>query len=176
MSKIDLILHPVRLRVLIAIGQRERTVSQIAASLPDVAQATLYRHIKALADGGVLTVTDETPIRGTVERTYALADAKAAFLTADDVADLSKEDHLRYFAVFTASLLASFSAYVESRENLDMVVDGVGYHTHEMYMNQDDLVAFGQGLAELMAPYSHPSAGRDRKLFSTIIMPGGHDK
>lgn len=40
-----LIGHPVRLRVIIALGGRTLTTKQLAEALPDVAQATLYRHV-----------------------------------------------------------------------------------------------------------------------------------
>lgn len=173
MSKLDLILHPVRLRILVVVGDHQRTVGQIASALPDIAQATLYRHINALVEGNILTVTEEKPIRGTVERTYALADANAASLRADDLARLSKDDHLRYFSIFSASLMASFSQYLDAVDSPDFATDGVGYHLHDLYLSPDEIEEFSGRLRAAIAPYLEPKPNRKRKLFSTIIIPTG---
>ena len=59
-SKAELVLHPVRLRIIQSlIGGRERTPQQIAEELPDVAQATLYRHLGRLAKAGLVKVVAE---------------------------------------------------------------------------------------------------------------------
>ncbi|WP_324273703.1 helix-turn-helix domain-containing protein [Blastococcus brunescens] len=57
MPSADLLLHPVRLRVVQAfLGDRTLTTSDLRAELPDVPTASLYRHVGVLADAGVLTV------------------------------------------------------------------------------------------------------------------------
>src|SRR5450432_1850225 len=70
---IDLLLHPVRLRVVHAMsGGRTHTTSDLCARLPDVPKTTLYRHVGLLAEGGVLEVADEQRVHGAVERHYRL--------------------------------------------------------------------------------------------------------
>lgn len=172
MAKADLILHPVRLRILITIGKNEKTVAQIAGLLPDIAQATLYRHINTLVEGNILTVTHEKPIRGTVERTYALTDINAASLTAEDIAHVSKEEHLRYFTMFTALLLSSFSRYLDTYETPDFAADGTGYYIHELYLSPEEEADFSGKIRAAIEPYLEPEPNRKRKVFSTIIMPG----
>ena len=95
-----------------ALQGQQLTAGQLAAALPDVAQASLYRHIKALSTGGVFVVVAENPIRGPVEKVYEIA-AEAARLQPADVAGLDNEGHLRYFTVFISSLLTDFSRYLE---------------------------------------------------------------
>ena len=48
------------------------TVKELRRVLPDVPSASLYRHIKILAEHAVLTVVGENRIRGTVESVYQL--------------------------------------------------------------------------------------------------------
>jgi len=72
MEQIELVLHPVRMRMILAIATRVLTTQQLANLLPDVAQTTLYRHINLLLEGGILTVVRESKVRGTVERELAL--------------------------------------------------------------------------------------------------------
>jgi len=173
MSKVDLIMHPVRIRVITTLAGRELTVAQIAAQLPDVAQATLYRHINALAEGGVLTVIAENPIRGTVEKVYALTDGDPGHLGPADMRGLSKDDHMRMFTVFIATLTAQFNAYLESREQVDVVADGLGYNTVPIYLTDADVLAMSEALNDVLLPYLQqgPGEGRQRRLFTTVIMP-----
>ncbi|MFD0904799.1 helix-turn-helix domain-containing protein [Actinomadura sediminis] len=63
-------LHPVRLRTLRSVAAGRRTAREIAGMLPDVPQATLYRHLAALAKGGLLEATGEQRIGP--ERVYTL--------------------------------------------------------------------------------------------------------
>ena len=91
MSTADLVLHPVRLRILQAfLGGRHLTTGDLARELPDVAQAGLYRHVRSLAEGGVLEVVRERQVRGAVERTYALRQENA-WVDADAFAALGRE-------------------------------------------------------------------------------------
>ena len=48
------------------------TVKELRKALPDIPSASLYRHIKILADSAILTVVGENRIRGTVESVYRL--------------------------------------------------------------------------------------------------------
>ena len=57
--------------------------------LPDIPQATLYRHIAVLADAEVLEVADERRVRGAVERSYRLRRENAVL----DPATMTLEGH-----------------------------------------------------------------------------------
>ncbi len=73
----DLLLNPIRLRMIGAMACGKRTAGEIGEALPDVPAATLYRHLKKLADAGVVTVVATRPARGALERIYALAQQPA---------------------------------------------------------------------------------------------------
>ena len=73
----DVVMHPVRLRIIQQLGGRSLTTAQLRAALPDVTQATLYRHVATLVDSGILSVVEERKVRGAVERTLALGDRMA---------------------------------------------------------------------------------------------------
>src|SRR5690242_3267934 len=132
---LDLILHPVRMRILILLsGSAGLTPQQMAEQMSDIPQATLYRHIKSLAQAEVLTVTAERPVRGTLEKVYALntsgenvrgsgPEGAAAFNR------LSKAEHQRYFTSFMLTLLDDYTRYLNRDANgpRDLAADGVGY-------------------------------------------------
>ncbi len=174
--KVDLILHPVRMRILMAITGRQMTASQLAKTLPDVAQATLYRHINKLVDGGALLVIAEHQVRGATEKVYELV-SERAMLSAEDVAGMDKNDHMRLFTAFVTTLLNDFLRYLDSSEPIDLAADGVGFHTMPLDLNDEELMALGKGLGELVQPYLQhkPRPDRRRRLFSTVLLPAVDD-
>ncbi len=67
MASADVLLHPVRMRILQALFDTDpMTTGQLRERLPDIPPATMYRHIAVLVDAGVLEVGDERRVRGTV--------------------------------------------------------------------------------------------------------------
>src|ERR1043165_2408964 len=144
----ELVLHPVRIRVLRAIAGRRRTTRELVEDLPDVPQASLYRHLAALTRAGVLEVAEERKVRGTVERVYVLPGGSVA---PADFSRATPEDHRRYFTAFVSSLLSDFARYT-SREDVDLAADGAGYQQAVLHLDDAELAAFAEGMAALLGP------------------------
>lgn len=69
----EVVMNPVRQRIFQYFLLHETgTVKELKKALPDVPNASLYRHIKILVDHSILMVVDENRIRGTVESVYQL--------------------------------------------------------------------------------------------------------
>jgi len=107
-SKVDLILHPVRIRIIQILFGREMTTEEIATSTPDVPHATLYRHLKLLVQGDIIPVVAENRVRGAIERVYAVAPDRAP-ITEEDLRHLDRDDHLRMFTAYIASVIGGSS-------------------------------------------------------------------
>lgn len=139
--------------------------------LPDVPQTTLYRHSHKLAQAGILTVAEERPIRGTVEKIYSLQEQNTELLP-EDLKALSREDHQRYFTTFIATLLTDFEQCLQ-REEID-VVRRVGYRQVALYLSNEEFNQLTQTLNEALTPFlkKKPSKRRKRFLLSSIFMPG----
>jgi len=172
MKRADLILHPVRLRIIVAFARGRRlTPQQVAAVLPDVPQATLYRQIERLYRGGALAVAAERPVRGAVERTYVLAEGGAS-LSPDDLARSSREDHLGYFTAFAAGLVAQFEEYLE-RSEADLLKDGVGYRQVVLNLTDQEVSEMAVALNAAVGPFLayDPKPGRRRRMLATVLIP-----
>ncbi len=168
----DLILHPVRLRIIRALlGGRRMTTAELAAELPDVATATLYRHVSALADAGVLDVVGERAARGATERTYELHDG-TTHVGGVDLAGLDADAHRAAFAAFVAGLLADFDAYL-ARDDVDLEADRVGYRHRAFWMTDEEVDEFVDGLGRIAERWSAngPGPGRRRRVLSTVLIP-----
>ena len=169
----DLLLHPVRMRVVQALaGGRRLSATELAAELADVPPATLYRHIKALSDGGVVAVVEERPARGTPERVHALVEG-AATVSPDDLAKATPADHLRWFTMFVAGLLGDFGRYLAGRERVDLLADGVRYSQVPLELTDQEFAELHGRLHAAIAPAlgNRPGEGRRRRMFTTIVMP-----
>ncbi len=169
--KPDLILHPVRLRIIQALSGRSLTPQQLAETLSDVPQATLYRHINKLAEGGILAVVAERRVRGTLEKVYSLPE-QAASLNVSDMIKISREDNMRYFATYLASLLGYFGRYLQ-REKIDPAADGIGYRQIALDLNDIELKELAVALNSVVREFSlkKASPGRQRRILATIIIP-----
>lgn len=167
----ELALHPVRIRVLRAVGAGRCSTREIARLLPDVPQATLYRHLAALAKGHLLEVVEERRVGGTSERVYALPPG-GAVPSGEALATATSEDHGRYFTAFVSSLLAEFSRYL-ARERIDLMADGVGYQQSVLHLDDEEFADFARRFTELVQPLlgNEPRGGRTPRLLATVLMP-----
>ncbi|GLZ75889.1 transcriptional regulator [Actinorhabdospora filicis] len=167
----DLVLHPVRIRVLRALARGGRTTRELTAALADVPQASLYRHLAALTKGGIIAIAEERKVRGTAERVYALAPGGTT-IPAAQLAGATAEDHGRYFTAFVSTLLADFSRYL-GRGEPDLAADGAGYRSVVLHLDDAELAAFAASLAGVIAPLlgNPPGGGRVARQFSTVLMP-----
>ena len=166
----DLLLHPVRLRIVQAfLVERPLTTSQLGAELSDVPSASLYRHVARLVDAGVLQVVSERRVRGALERTYMLRLA-AARIGPDEIASMSADEHRQAFMAFVAGLLADVDRYLQ-RDDADPLRDGVGYRMAGMWLDDAELL---RDLVRVLQPRlaNPPRKDRRRRILATVLLLG----
>ncbi len=169
----SLILHPVRMRIILAFGRGIPLTAQgLTELLPDVARATLYRHLSILVDGGILEVVGEQRVRGAVERTYALRHGSAT-LAAADLETASREDHLRYFASFVASLLDEYARYLR-RGHIDPLAEGVMYREGTVYLSDEEAADVAREMWSVFVQRvgTPPDPQRQARTFAVVSIPG----
>ncbi len=169
--KEDLLLHPVRLRIILATAGRQVTPQQLANELPDIPQATLYRHINTLAAAGILSVVKERRVRNTLEKTYALPD-QSLMLTAEDLENAGPEDYIRLFTQYFGLLLGYYVRYIQ-HGNVDLARDNVLFQMFPAYLSEVEAQELGQTLKAALLPYlkNEPSPERQRSIFGLISLP-----
>ena len=102
MEMAEIVMNPVRQRIFQYFLLHETgTVKDVRKALSDVPSASLYRHVKILADSSILMVVGENRIRGTVESVYQLN--KEAMTTEDESGNAVQMSLL--------SICASFAKY-----------------------------------------------------------------
>ena len=175
MNALELLAHPVRLRIVHAMrGDRVLTTAELCTLLPDVSKATVYRHVEQLAVAGVLETAEERRIRGAVERRYRLRPDRAA-ITTEMLESLSVDDYRRGFVTAMSILLAEFDAYL-SRDGVDPLMDMVGFRQHTIWLDRTELLAFIDEMRTVITPRlaNAESPTRTRYLISPILFPSEH--
>ncbi|GHO78767.1 transcriptional regulator [Ktedonobacter sp. SOSP1-85] len=172
MDTIELLLHPVRLRIVHAMsGGRALTTFQLRARMPDVSKATMYRQVGLLVDGGILEVEGEQKVGGTVERRYRLR-GPSAVISADAAASVSLEDYRRAFATAMTALLGEFNAYLD-RGHADPTADSVGFRQHSLWLSPNERDELISEMRKAIVPQlkNEPAPGRRQHLLSPILFP-----
>lgn len=172
MNTVDLLLHPVRLRIVHALsGGRELTTTQLRARLADVSKVTVYRQVALLAEGGFLKVAGEQRVHGAVERRYRLRQDRPV-INAEAAAAMTPEEHRRGFAAAMAVLIAEFNAYLD-RDGADPAADGVSYRQGMLWLSPAELAEMtGKVLAVVRdSAANEPAPGRAPYLLSPVLFP-----
>ncbi|WP_374771272.1 helix-turn-helix domain-containing protein [Streptomyces sp. NBC_01463] len=170
MDSLELLAHPIRLRIIHAMGGgRLLTTTQLCTRIPEASKATVYRHIELLASGGVLEVAEERRVRGAVERHYRLRRDRAVI---DPGRVLTADEHRQAFATAMTALLAEFQVYLD-RDGADPVADRVGYRQHALWLSPAELDGLIADLRAAIAPRlsNGPSPERSQYLLSPIHFP-----
>lgn len=172
------LLHPVRVRVVQRmLGGRQLTTAQLSQELPDVPTATLYRHIAALAGGGILRVVEQRQVRGGTERTYALNEPALRPPPREDAA-LTSEQHLAGITAVLAGVLGDAERYLDrTTEPGQHRSDQLGYQQLALWLTDDEFAGLVQAMNTVLGPLlaNSPGPGRTRRLLTTLIIPGTDD-
>ncbi len=172
MDALELLLHPVRLRIVHALsGAAIRTTADLGGRMPDVSKATLYRQVALLVEGGVLEVAGERRVHGAVERSYRLSATRPA-IEPERVAAMSLDDHRAAFLASVAALVAEFEAYLEAG-HADPAADSVGYRQLPVWLDAGEVEGLARQMTALIEAVraNRPGPGRRRYLLSPIFFP-----
>jgi DNA-binding transcriptional ArsR family regulator len=172
MDSTELLLHPVRLRIVHAtFDGRPFTTTDLRERMPDVSKATMYRQVALLVDNGLIQIDGEERKGGAVERRYRLQPA-SAIIDPEAAAAMTKDDHRRGFGASLATLLAEFSSYLD-QDDADPTADMVSYRQAPLWLSAAEKRSLYDHLLEAVRPYlgNAPAPDRRRHLLAAILFP-----
>ena len=167
MGTLDLFGNPVRMRIVHALdGGRELTTAQLRARLPDVSQATVYRHVAAMERMGALDVASERKVRGVVERTYRLR-RSAARLTEAELAELTPDDLRRTMDTIASVLVTEFG---RALDDMGMPArQGTSMAQLSVWLTDEEAAELGEVVLGWLARHrDNPEQGRQRYLVTPV--------
>ena len=161
----EIMLNPIRLRIVQELaGSKEMTTNELCEKLPDIARATLYRHVNLLLENNILAVISEKKVRGSLERTLSL-----------NVGEISKQNTLENAAqtalTFLMSKYASFQKYF-SADDPQPGKDKVFLNNTILMANDEEFDQFLLELRNILIKYNFEFAeGRRARDISIISAP-----
>ena len=162
----EIVMNPVRQRIFQYFLLHETgTVKDVRKALPDVPGASLYRHIKILADSSLLTVVGENRIRGTVESIYQLN--KRAMETEDEGGNAVQMSLL--------GISASFAKYF-SRGNVDPKKDMLLFTNCTLVLTDEEFSGFLSEINEIAVKYMKKEATADSKTRQITLISAPTDE
>jgi DNA-binding transcriptional ArsR family regulator len=173
-TKADLLLHPIRLQIITAISSQQMTAKELSGIIPEVPLTTLYRHINTLVEGGLLKVVEETQIRGTIERTYAMAISPS--LKSEDLQGMTRQEYQQAFLIYLSSLMSAAQHYLgskEENETFNPLTDGVELSLGTLHLSEEEYHSMNQHILEIMIPMAKnpPAPNRKRRFFTYLFIP-----
>jgi DNA-binding transcriptional ArsR family regulator len=168
----DILLHPVRMRIFAEVTGGNATAKTIGMALPDVPQATLYRHINKLLEGGFLEVADEIPIRGTVERVFKIGKSG---LSSNELAGMDADELRSTLNTILGGFISDIDRYLGSHHggSVDPLAEGFEFSKAQIHLTDDEFRQVQKELRNLLEPLVHfrPSKDRRRRSFAYLFIP-----
>lgn len=167
-------MHPVQSKLFMEVHTRgETTAGDLAQALPDIPQATLYRHLGKMVEAGVLKIADQRKKRALFEKVYAVGIDFNADLNA--LLEQNRGDvYAALFFQFMMVFYQEFQAYAH-REGIDIAKDGSGFSMGPIIATNEELAQtmteIGALIEKLRNNALTPGSGRRMHTIGLIVSP-----
>lgn len=171
---LEVMVHPVRSKLFMEVYVRkEATAGELAQALPDIPQATLYRHLGKMVEEGVFKVIDQRKKRALYEKVYAVAidfDADLNRLLEQNRGDVYAALFFQFMMVF----YGEFQSYA-NRKGIDIANDGSGFSMGPIIATNEELTQamteIGALIEKLRNNTLAPGSGRRMHTIGLIVSP-----
>ena len=154
MELAEIVMNPVRQRIFQYFLLHETgTVKELRKALPDIPSASLYRHVKILADSSILMVVGENRIRGTVESVYRLN--QDAMTTEDETGNAVQMSLL--------SICASFAKYF-STGHADPKKDMLLFTNCTLLLTDEEFSEYLSEINQVTVKYMNEATSESSKM------------
>ena len=167
----DCMKNPIKSQIVLSLQKKAvMTAKELLRENKSIAQATLYRTLKKLEEEKIIEVVSEVQKRGTVEKSYQLADGignmnQSIFSLNDG------EMYANMFSDFVAELLLEFNDY-SKQDNINIAKDGSGFSGISIYATPEKLIEYGKKIKRILEPsFKRKNDQQEVHTFATIITP-----
>lgn len=150
--------HPLRHRLLFALGQEPATISQLAAAL-DTAKGNVSHHLGVLRDAGMVQVAGRRQVRGGTEQYYRRTARRLHFQGNDDATSTAMAANTAVaMEAVAAELISSTSTPLVTVRNTRLTAEQAATLAEEIRRLVENLADAGPGEARygIMAAVYRP--------------------
>ena len=95
----------------------------------------MYRQLKVLVDFDLVKVSEERPVKGTIEKIYSIVEEHTR-ISREEFSSLSPEEHLTFFTTYHTHLLREVQEYLQSKG--DNQNDEFSYGITPLYLSEEE--------------------------------------
>lgn len=173
MSKAELLLHPIRMRIIqqLLLG-KPLTIAQLLDTLGDVPQATLYRQINILMKAELIEIIETKKVKGTEERVFSVRKENLQ-IEENEIEATSQEDHIRHFSIFHGNLFQLATSYLQKTPPKQYKDDGFAYWYTPIHLTDEEFQELVQSVNQVIekAIHNEPTAERTSRIFAGMFIP-----
>ena len=162
-----LLLHPVRMRVAIALSARELTTRQLSCLVPDVPQASLYRAIAQLHEAEIIEVSKEERRGGAMERTYRMA-PHGAKVTPDTFTSGTEGELLGAVQLFADVIVSTAARHLAVAQDT-WRDDHYGMVHESLWLTPDEREQLSRDLEATYAKYQDREPPAQARLWALMV-------
>jgi len=161
---INSMMNPVRIKIIRELTIKSTaTTKEIQEILPDIPQATLYRHLQHLLKNGIIEIVSENKVRGILEKVYSMKSNPSMEIN-QNLDQLTKADLSQLFSQFVISLLSDMGHFLNNDAPLKMREAPVGFISNSAYLSDQELVKVLSEIREIIQNNMNFPASPERKL------------
>ncbi len=167
MNKSEVIMNPVRMKIVFALMDQTETgltTFELLEKLDGVSQATLYRHMQILRKEGVIKVKNETKIKGTIEKYYTLNE-DGFLIKPEEWNSVGIEKKIDSISFFQIALLNKYREYLEKHSKNDLST----FSVINLNLSDQSFSNFQGELQALLMKYYNESNNSDESKKERIV-------
>ncbi|MBI9044840.1 MAG: helix-turn-helix domain-containing protein [Anaerolineaceae bacterium] len=168
-SRTEILLHPVRLVLMRLLADKPMTTLEIGELMPEVPNSSIYRHLRMLLKADLIEIAEIRLVNGIQEKTYQL-NPKIDFNAMNRNTHYNKEEILNLFSTYAASLIQSFSEYLDKTTSDNYYDDRAGFSKYIVYASQEEIDRFGEKLKQAIEELMGNKAGPGRRMFKIALV------
>ena len=168
MRRFDLLNHPTRLRIVLALYGRQLTTTQVAAILEDVPRASLYRHINRLLHGGVLQVVETHLVRGIEEKTLTATKSELHLSKEEVTKSINVDEFADFVRVYGTVVTNDLAAAIASDSHLD--VNQLLFRDYDFMATDEEFAALQAKIVQLLDEAESLPPAPERKARRLFIL------
>lgn len=167
---ISVMMHPIRIKILQELRLKgSATTKEIQAACGNVAQSTLYRHLKELLNADLIKVVDENMVNGIIEKVYGPGRSINQEVKKDP-GKRTGDEYLQMFTQYMIAILADFKNYIDHHPDTSKILDNIGFSSASMFLSCEEGEAMMNEIKEILVKRmnNEPKEGRQLMKFSMI--------
>ncbi|MBY7145079.1 transcriptional regulator [Virgibacillus sp. NKC19-3] len=148
--------------------QEGLSIMQLNELLEDIPQATLYRHVNAMFEDGLLKITKKKKVRSGEEKFYAIK-TKAYKIGEDEWNQATYNEKMNFVTYYFMYVLNAYQNYHETIDEKDQSTFSIS----KLHLGETQFEEFQADLNQLINKYYHEAQdehGKERTI-SLVIVP-----